>query len=536
LSQDHAISERVAFMGLDDKARAALRELQPVIRKTVGQALDAFYAKVRTAPETRKFFADENHMRSASSRQQSHWDVISRGDFDDTYVKAVRTIGQTHARIGLEPRWYIGGYAVVSEHLIRAVIEDQWPKGFMSKGDAGKAGDSLSALIKAVMLDMDFAISIYLETIEAERQRLESVRLANEASQNAVVKALGDALDRLAQGDLVGRLNAEVTPEFQKLKDDFNNAVGILELAMTRVSAASDGIRAGTDEISVAADDLARRTEQQAASLEETAAALDEITSTVRRSAAGAKQAQDVVIGAKAEAERSGVVVDQAVAAMGEIETSSREIGNIIGVIDEIAFQTNLLALNAGVEAARAGEAGRGFAVVAQEVRALAQRSADAAKEIKTLINASTKQVEAGVGLVGQTGDALRGIVGKVAEIDELIVQISSSAQEQAQGLHEVNTAVNQMDQVTQQNAAMVEQTTAATHSLKGQAAELITQVTAFRVSGTGPAVARSKPELARAAPPATRAVQRPTVRPGASAPVARGNTAVAIKDEWQEF
>jgi methyl-accepting chemotaxis protein len=389
--------------------------------------------------------------------------------------------------------------------------------------------------MKAVMLDMDFAISIYLETIEAERQRLESTRLANEASQKAVVQALGDALDRLAQGDLVGRLSTEVTPDFQKLKDDFNNAVGILEQAMSRVSEATNGIRSGTDEIGAAADDLSRRTEQQAASLEETAAALDEITSTVRRTASGAKQAQDVVAGAKAEAERSGVVVDQAVSAMGEIETSSREIGNIIGVIDEIAFQTNLLALNAGVEAARAGEAGRGFAVVAQEVRALAQRSADAAKEIKTLIANSTAQVDRGVGLVGQTGEALRGIVNKVAEIDELIVQISSSAQEQAQGLNEVNTAVNQMDQVTQQNAAMVEQTTAATHSLKGQTAELIKQVASFRVSGASQPVAVSKPEPTRAAPPA-RPVARPTVRPGASAPISRGNTAVAIKDEWEEF
>jgi methyl-accepting chemotaxis protein len=284
MSQDHAIGDRAAFMGLDHEARAALRELQPVIRKSIGPALEAFYAKVRATPETRAFFSDEKHIQAASSRQQSHWDEIARGDFDETYVKAVRTIGQTHARIGLEPRWYIGGYAVVSDHLIRAVINDQWPKGFMAKGDPEKASDAVSALIKAVMLDMDFAISIYLETIESERQRLEAVRLANEASQNAVVQALGDALDRLARGDLVGRLSAEVPAEFQKLKDDFNNAVGILEQTMSRVSEATDGIRSGADEIGVAADDLSRRTEQQAASLEETAAALDEITATVRRS------------------------------------------------------------------------------------------------------------------------------------------------------------------------------------------------------------------------------------------------------------
>jgi methyl-accepting chemotaxis protein len=489
--QDHAIDERVAFMGLDGKARGALRDLQPVIRKTIGPALDAFYAKVRATPQTRAFFGDDKHMQSAAGRQKSHWDLIGRAEFDETYVRAVRTIGQTHARIGLEPRWYIGGYAVVSEHLIRATIEELWPKGFMAKGDPGKAGDAVSALMKAVMLDMDFAISIYLETIEAERLRLEAVREANEAGQKVVVQALGEALDRLAQGDLVGRLGAEVTPEFQKLKDDFNNAVGILEQAMTRVSAVTEGIRSGADEIGAAADDLSRRTEQQAASLEETAAALDEITSTVRRSAAGAKKAQDVVAGAKAEAEKSGVVVDQAVSAMGEIETSSRSIGNIIGVIDEIAFQTNLLALNAGVEAARAGEAGRGFAVVAQEVRALAQRSADAAKEIKSLIANSTAQVDRGVKLVGESGASLEGIVDKVGEIDGLISEIARSSQEQATGLNQVNSAVNQMDQVTQQNAAMVEETTAAASNLRTEAHELADLMTRFK---TGAAVAQAAP------------------------------------------
>ena len=527
MSQDHAASERIAFMGLDDRAKTALRDLRPVIRKEIGPALKAFYDKVKATPETRKFFNDERHMDAASSRQAAHWDVIAQGDFSKTYVDAVRTNGQVHARIGLEPRWYIGGYAIVSDHLIRATIDSMWPRSMLSKGDSSKAGDAVSALMKAVMLDMDFAISIYLETIEAERVRLEQIRVANEANQAAVVAALGQALDRLAQGDLVGRLSAEVTPEFQKLKDDFNNAVGILEQTMSRVAGATDGIRSGSDEIGVAADDLSRRTEQQAASLEETAAALDEITSTVRRSAAGAKQASEVVAGAKTEAERSGVVVDQAVAAMGEIETSSREIGNIIGVIDEIAFQTNLLALNAGVEAARAGEAGRGFAVVAQEVRALAQRSADAAKEIKALISSSSAQVSQGVTLVGQTGDALRGIVAKVAEIDGLIVQISASAEEQATGLHQVNTAVNQMDQVTQQNAAMVEQTTAATHSLKGQTAELVGLISAFRVGA----------RAAAPAPARARAVATPASRPGgATRPVSRGGAAVAVRSEWEEF
>ena len=241
-------------------------------------------------------------------------------------------------------------------------------------------------------------------------------------------------------------------------------------------------MRSGSDEIADASDSLARRTEQQAASLEETAAALEEITATVRRTAEGASHARSVVAGAKTDAETGGEVVGRAIVAMNAIATSSRAITQIIGVIDEIAFQTNLLALNAGVEAARAGDAGRGFAVVAQEVRALAQRSAEAAKEIKGLISASTRQVGEGVDLVGQTGEALGRIVGQVAEINTVVTDIAASAQEQASGLQQINVAIAQMDQVTQQNAAMVEESTAASHALAREAGDLDRLMGRFQV------------------------------------------------------
>ncbi|HEX3984553.1 MAG TPA: methyl-accepting chemotaxis protein, partial [Acidisoma sp.] len=267
---------------------------------------------------------------------------------------------------------------------------------------------------------------------------------------------------------------------------------------MQSVAANTAAVRSGAAEIGQATDDLSHRTEQQAASLEETAAALDEITATVRKTAASVDEARHLVEEARGGAERSGKVVRDAVAAMGGIENSSRQIGNIIGVIDEIAFQTNLLALNAGVEAARAGEAGRGFAVVATEVRALAQRSADAAKEIKTLISASGQQVALGVKLVGETGQALSMIVEQVMRLNGLVGEIAASAGEQATGLQQVNTAVNQMDQVTQQNAAMVEEATAATHGLTHEAEELAQRVGQFDVGNRGspepPAPAQTKP------------------------------------------
>jgi len=327
-----------------------------------------------------------------------------------------------------------------------------------------------------------------------------------EEQQSVLGDSIGFGLERLAEGDLEFRLTDELPEDYEKLRADFNDTVGHLQETVGAVSRNTQAIRAGAAEISSAADDLSRRTEQQAASLEQTAAALDQITATVRKTAEGAEHAREVVDLAKADAERGGVVVREAVTAMGEIEASSNKVSQIIGVIDEIAFQTNLLALNAGVEAARAGDAGRGFAVVAQEVRALAQRSAEAAREIKVLISASTAQVGAGVRLVGETGQSLERIVAQVADINGVVREIAASAKEQATGLQEVNGAVNQMDQVTQQNAAMVEQSNAASHALVLEADALTELLRGFR---TG------QQEAARATPPA-RAAQ--PVRSSASA------------------
>ena len=368
---------------------------------------------------------------------------------------------------------------------------------------------------------------------EEERGRTAAVLADAAAAQSRVVDLVASGLARLSGGDLSHRIDEAVPAEYERLRADFNGAMARLQDTMRTVSASASAIRSGTGEISAASDDLSRRTEQQAASLEQTAAALDEITATVRRTAEGAKHARTVVGSARGGAELSGAVVRQAVDAMSGIERSSREIGQIIGVIDEIAFQTNLLALNAGVEAARAGDAGRGFAVVASEVRALAQRSAEAAKEIKGLISTSGTQVEQGVTLVGQTGEALSRIVAQVAEIDGIVGEIASSAQEQATGLDQVNTAVNQMDQVTQQNAAMVEESTAASHALSRETAELGRLIDGFRLGDAAPA--------ARHAPaPAPVPARRPASTPvPALRTTGRGGAALApaaAAADWEEF
>ncbi|MGQ3211124.1 methyl-accepting chemotaxis protein [Shinella sp.] len=323
------------------------------------------------------------------------------------------------------------------------------------------------------------------EVIDGERSANEQRQATVARSQSRVVETIGSALERLAQGDLTVSV-PELGPEYEKLRRDFNGAVDALKSTIAAIAESTAIVNGSAGEISRAANDLSQRTEQQAASLEETAAALDEITAAVQNSTSRAEEAKRMVSDARTGAARSSDVVRNAIDAMGRIENSSSRIGEIIGVIDDIAFQTNLLALNAGVEAARAGDAGKGFAVVAQEVRELAQRSANAAKEIKTLINASSTEVSAGVSLVEETGASLADIERRVNEINDRIVAIATAAQEQSVGLREINTAVNQMDQMTQQNAAMVEQTSAASQTLAEESGQLAGRIAHFQLADTG--------------------------------------------------
>ncbi len=484
-SRPQHLKERLDFVGLGDEERIALGRAKPAISASLDSALDAFYRKATANTITAKFFSSDAHVKSAKSRQARHWDQIASGAFDETYVDAVTAIGKAHARLGLEPRWYIGGYALIMESIIKAVVEKHL-EGFLYNKKAKAISAEVTAIMKAAFIDMDYAISVYLEALQAERVKVEAERQALGAQQDEALSALDKSLTGLAKGDLTASIDQALAPQFGELRSNFNSALATLDETLGSIVLAAGETSGNAGELVTAVDDMARRTEQQAASLEQTAAALEEITTISKEAAIRTEEARRVVGHATEEARKSGEVVEQAVAAMSAIEESSQRITQIISVIDQISFQTNLLALNAGVEAARAGDAGKGFAVVAQEVRELAQKSAAAAQEIKSLIDKSFEDVLTGVSLVNRTGEALRTIGEQVTHINGHIDAIAGSAREQAIGISEINTAVTGMDQMTQQNAAMVEETHAATRNLMRVSAGLKGLADQFTVSQPG--------------------------------------------------
>ena len=458
------LNERIEFYGIDTITPATLGGVARAIKRRLDPALTKFYTIISQRPGLSAHFSGPQQMDKAKNLQAEHWRAVFRDGVDDRFYQRALRIGDVHSRIGLEPKWYVGAYAIMLEELIATIIAPGW-RGWLPWRRAQTR--QVNALVKVALLDIDVVLSAYFA--------------ANEQQRNIVTDKLGAALEQVSSGQLTATL-ASLPAEYRKVETDFNNAIDNLRDTLATVIGGMGAMTSGSSEIKSAADDLARRTEEQAANLEETAAAVASINASVQENAATSAKARSTITETTIRARDGAAIVSEAVTAMQQIESSSQEINSIIAVIESISFQTNLLALNAGVEAARAGESGRGFAVVANEVRALAQRCAEAADEVKALITVSSGHVSNGVELVGRSGDAFAAINSDVAELSGAIQSIADAAANQAASLSQINSVVGELDRSTQQNAAMAEECTAAASSLAQEAGMLNGALAQFEV------------------------------------------------------
>ncbi|MGV8936153.1 MAG: methyl-accepting chemotaxis protein [Allorhizobium sp.] len=493
----HYLPKKVGEVGkgVTDSTGHAFRDDMVAVGKAGGGIVNYFSSTKPGSPENGEY------EKSAYAKAFAPWEiVVATGVYiDDLQAQVRSTILKTIAAgVGV-----LAFGLIFAFYLIRGIAK---PLGAIHDALGAVADDNVSIAIPHTDMGNEVGMmakatqqlqqkvrerhEMVLRQVEqtrafdAERQSNIDMQKDEAAQQAEVVATIGNALKILAVGDLTVRC-ADLGPSYAALRDDFNEALQRLEEAMSKVNAKGVDISGSKEEIRRASNELSQRTERQAANLEETSAALDELTVAVRQTAEGAHEAAKRVTTVSTEATKSDLVVAEAIGAMSGIEQSSAEITKIIGVIDEIAFQTNLLALNAGVEAARAGEAGKGFAVVAQEVRELAQRSAAAAKEIKEQISRSSGQVQSGVKLVGEAGEALRRISDQIKAASDIVTKIAHSASEQDTTLRSISSSMNQLDVATQQNAAMAEETTASAEVLAADTEDLLELIRSFRISGS---------------------------------------------------
>jgi methyl-accepting chemotaxis protein len=459
------LKERLDYYGLAEVQRSTLAGVGRALKRRLDDALDRFYRVIASRRELSAHFENPQQMARAKAMQAKHWQAVFRDGVDHRFYERATRIGHVHARIGLEPKWYVGAYGLILDELMTAIIAPGW-RGLLPWKRA--QARQVATLVKVALLDIDLALSGYFHNSEERVRALVSDKL-------------GSALRQLASGDLTARVNG-FPPEYAQVERDFNAAIRTLAETLANVLSGMATMNNGATEIRSAADDLSRRTEEQAANLQETANAIITINTSVQGSANTTASARATIAEATHRAEDGMTIVAEAVGAMQQIESSSQEITPIIAVIESISFQTNLLALNAGVEAARAGEAGKGFAVVANEVRALAQRCAEAADEVKALISVSSAQVSRGVDLVGRSGEAFTAITHDIATLSGAIQTIADAAAMQAENLSQITTVVGEIDRATQENAAMAEQCTAAATSLMREAGLLNSALAQFTV------------------------------------------------------
>lgn len=461
-----AIGSRLEFMEFDATQRAALRRTQPAIRAIIGKALDRFYARAQRTADTASFFSSPAHMAKAKAAQEKHWDHLASAEFNSDYYESIRRIGATHARIGLEPRWYVGSYALVIEELVAGVARrTPWWRRLFAIWNPAAAQAATNALVKAALLDMELSLSVYFEEAQSSRE--------------TAVAQLDEALAALAAGDLTRPLSG-MPRSFVSLETSYNDALGKIRQMIVAVTDGAGRIDAGVHEIAQASEDLARRTEGNAASLEETSAAMMQIDDRLK---SGAEASRATVVRADqaiATVSTGRSIADDAMQAMTRVAHSAKGIDSVIEGLDKIAFQTRVLAMNAAVEAGRAGEAGRGFAVVADLVSALAMRAEEEAGRARDQLTSTQGDIGAAVEMVQRVDGALANISEDVSEVHVLLGAMAVDNSAQAATIGEISAAVGTMDRSTQQNAAMVEETSAAARNLAHEVEQLSELARAF--------------------------------------------------------
>lgn len=515
------VSARLKFMAIEDKDKTTLAALGPMVESMIGDGLDRFYAAARSTQNTASFFRDDDHMKKAKTAQEAHWRRIANGRFDEEFYSSVRRVGLVHAKIGLEPRWYVGAYALVLEGLLRGVAKRCSPwRRLLSGFRTPTVEDASVAIVKAALLDLEMSVSIYFEKSQAERD-------------DAVTK-LGEALHALSEGDLSRDLSG-LPENFASLEGSYNQTLVAMRQMIGGVMSSADGIRTGSLEIAQASEDLARRTEGNAASLEETSAALLQIDTRLKATAqssgatvARADQAIATVGGGRSTAE-------QAVAAMGRVSDSAKGIDSVIEGLDKIAFQTRVLAMNAAVEAGRAGDAGRGFAVVADLVSALAMRAEEEAKRARDQLTLTQTDIVTAVQAVEKVDGALANIAGDVDEVHKLLGTMADDTTAQSSAITQITAAISSMDQTTQQNAAMVEETSAAARNLTAEVASLTAQASMFKTAGGGAQRHHVAKIHASPATPAPKKTAVPYRSPVKALPTVAA-TENADLDDWNAF
>lgn len=452
------LADNLRFFGLDDARLTYLKEAHVLLRDELDGVLDEFYNFALSTPKVAEFFP-HGHINHAKSRQKEHWEMLLSATFTMDYVKSARVIGSVHFKIALPFDFYFGGYSRVSSRMLEILAEKAVASGIESRTAAGMA----AAISCAFALDSSITVDAFYA--------------AQQEDQKAALAFLTDGLEQVSKGDLTHLIPDEEDSDFpytfSRLREEYNAAMTLLGGVLSDISSMTGDLSETSRDLHSATDDLAKRTETQAATLEETSAAVEQLTRSIEVSSQNIARVETEMAAASGEAVNAQTVVKDAIDTMSRIAESSHAISKKVGAINDIAFQTNLLALNAGVEAARAGDHGRGFAVVASEVRALAVRAADSAKEIHEIIAASSKHVAEGLEKVNQTGSALESITENVVQVNDLVSGITSTAEEQSAGLRDINAAMTQLDSVTQQNAAMAEETNAASSEMIASFAQL---------------------------------------------------------------